>query len=98
MNTEMPPARSLSPEQAARLFRLLGKESRLRVLLLLAEEGEVNVKRLRLALGQSQPNISHHLALLRRARLVVARRDGQRSYYRISAALVRELLRLACGS
>jgi ArsR family transcriptional regulator len=97
MNTDVPRAHSLSTEQAARLFRLLGKESRLRVLLLLADEGEVNVKRLRLALGQSQPNISHHLALLRRARLVVARRDGQRTYYRISTPFVRELLRLACG-
>ena len=66
----------------AELFRLLAEESRLRILFLLQQQ-ELHVRTLCRLLGQSQPAVSHHLALLRTAGLIDLRRDGKHNYYRI---------------
>lgn len=63
-------------------FRLLADETRLRVLSLLIQNGEMNVRSLCHNLEQSQPAVSHHLALLRAAGLVRSRRDGKNNFYR----------------
>lgn len=42
--------------------------------------------------GQEQSNISHHLAILRDAGLVTARRDGRNQEYRLSDGEVARLL------
>ena len=74
------------------VFKLLADESRLRILLTLAREGEMHVSALCHMLGQSQPAVSHHLTLLRMAGLVGFRRDGKFNFYRLDAANVGELL------
>src|SRR5437879_3992398 len=52
-----------------------------KIMLLLAH-GERNVSELCDDLGsQSQPAVSHHLALLRHGKLVEPRRDGKHNYY-----------------
>lgn len=66
----------------AAAFKLLADETRLRVLSLLVQNGEVNVRSLCEHLDQSQPAVSHHLAMLREAGLVEARRDGKHNFYR----------------
>ena len=63
-------------------FKLLADETRLRVLRLLIESGELNVRALCDRLQQSQPAVSHHLALLRNAGVIRARRDGKHNFYR----------------
>jgi ArsR family transcriptional regulator len=63
-------------------FKLLADETRLRVLSLLMHHGELNVRSLCEQLDQSQPAVSHHLALLRDAGLIRARRDGKHNFYR----------------
>lgn len=65
------------------VFKLLSDETRLRILLYLIREGELHVTALCERLGQSQPAVSHHLALLRVAGLIKARRDGKHNYYSI---------------
>jgi len=65
------------------VFKLLSDETRLRVLLYLAREGELHVTALCEKLDQSQPAVSHHLALLRVAGLIEARRDGKHNYYSV---------------
>ena len=65
------------------IFKLLSDETRLRVLLYLAREGELHVTALCDKLGQSQPAVSHHLALLRVAGLIEARRDGKHNFYSV---------------
>lgn len=65
------------------VFKLLSDETRLRVLLYLAREGELHVTALCDKLGQSQPAVSHHLALLRVAGLIEARRDGKHNFYSV---------------
>lgn len=65
------------------VFKLLSDETRLKILLYLAREGELHVTALCEKLGQSQPAVSHHLALLRVAGLIEARRDGKHNYYSV---------------
>ncbi len=65
-----------------RLFAVLADPIRLRLLNLMAGR-EVCVCHLAEILGQNQPKISRHLATLRQAGLVAARREGKWMHYRI---------------
>jgi len=62
------------------LFQALGDPTRLRLLNLMAA-GEVCVCYFIEILDEPQPKISRHLAYLRRAGLVTARRDGKWMHY-----------------
>ena len=64
------------------LFNALADRTRLRLLNLLAG-GEVCVCYFVELLDEAQPKISRHLAYLRRAGLVAARRDGKWMHYRL---------------
>ncbi len=66
----------------APLFAALADVTRLRLLNLIAGR-EVCVCNLVDVLGQSQPKISRHLAYLRRAGVVSARREGKWMHYRM---------------
>ena len=68
-----------------RLFQALGDTTRLRILGLLLT-GEVCVCHIHESLKVSQPKASRHLAYLRRAGLVEARREGLWMYYRLADA------------
>ena len=63
-------------------FQALGDRTRLRLLNLMGEQ-EVCVCYLVEILNAPQPKISRHLAYLRRARIVSARREGKWMHYRI---------------
>lgn len=65
------------------LFAALADRTRLRVLNLLGA-GEVCVCYFVEILGESQPKVSRHLAYLRRAGVVSARRDGKWIHYSIA--------------
>src|SRR3989304_3575780 len=68
-------------------FPALADPTRLRCLLLLAAEGELCVCELTHALGESQPKISRHLAMLRAAGIVSDRREGLWVHYRLNPEL-----------
>lgn len=68
------------------LYRLLGEPIRLRLLALSAED-ELSVGELAELLGESQPNVSRHVAALRRASLVASRKQGTRVFVSLSAGL-----------
>ena len=72
---------------AAPLLRLLGDETRLRLLRLLSRES-LNVSELTGVLGVAQSGVSRHLGLLRDAGLVAEERAGGFSWYRLSDQLV----------
>lgn len=65
------------------IFKQLADGTRLKVLLMLMRESELNVSTLCKRLDHSQPAVSHHLALLRMAGLVQARRSGKNIFYSI---------------
>ncbi|NEY26888.1 As(III)-sensing metalloregulatory transcriptional repressor ArsR [Escherichia coli] len=66
------------------LFKNLSDETRLGIVLLLREMGELCVCDLCSALEQSQPKISRHLAMLRESGLLLDRKQGKWVYYRLS--------------
>jgi ArsR family transcriptional regulator len=70
------------PADLAPLFRALADRTRLRLLNLIAGR-EVCVCYLVEILRQSQPKISRHLAYLRKAGVVAARREGKWMHYRM---------------
>ncbi len=77
------PERALADDAAAALaetFKVLGDVTRVRILDALARD-EVAVCDLAEMLGVTQSAVSHQLRLLRHARLVRSRRDGQHIYY-----------------
>ena len=63
-------------------FAALADKTRLRLLNLM-RDGEVCVCFFAEAIGTNNPKISRHLAYLKRASLVVGRRDGKWMHYRI---------------
>jgi len=64
------------------VFKCLADETRVRIALLIAREGELCVCELTCALDESQPKISRHLAMLRSCGMLEDRRQGQWVYYR----------------
>ena len=80
------------------LFRALADPTRLRLLNLVADK-EICVCYFVEILGISQPKISRHLAYLRRAGIVAARRQGRWMHYRlvtprdaVASAILKETL------
>lgn len=67
-----------------RFLKALADETRLRLLNLM-HGGEICVCYLVEVLGQPQPKVSRHLAYLRRAGIVSARRDGKWMHYRLAS-------------
>jgi DNA-binding transcriptional ArsR family regulator len=64
----------------ADLFRLLGDPTRLRIVLTCVE-GRTPVGAIAESLGLSASLVSHHLRLLRAARIVRAEREGKQVFY-----------------
>ena len=72
--------------RVADLLKQVSDPTRLQVLMLLSER-ERNVSELCTDLGtQSQPAVSHHLALLRHGRLIEPRRSGKHNFYGLTEA------------
>jgi ArsR family transcriptional regulator len=74
------------------LFKLLADETRLKILHYLMQKDELNVRTLCKLLKQSQPAVSHHLALLKEAGVIECRRDGKHNFYHLVPKRCQELL------
>ncbi len=70
------------PFDIEQFFQALGDKTRLRLLNLMDDQ-EICVCYFVEVLGQPQPKISRHLAYLRNAGIVTARREGKWMHYRI---------------
>jgi ArsR family transcriptional regulator len=82
----LPTLATLGEETArdlVQLFKLLADETRLRIMYYLMQKDELNVRTLCRLLRQSQPAVSHHLALLRVAGIIECRRDGKHNFYHL---------------
>ena len=78
--------------ELAQVFKLLSDETRLRILFYLAQNNELHVTDLCNRLGQSQPAVSHHLALLRVSGLIESRREGKHNFYSVRTEQFGDLL------
>src|SRR5258707_15256010 len=88
----MPPISEEAVRELSQVFKLLSDETWLRILLYLAQNQELHVTDLCNRLGQSQPAVSHHLALLRVSGLIESRREGKHNFYSVRADHFGELL------
>lgn len=75
----------------AATYRLLGDPTRLRVLLACLD-GPIAVGDIAARTGASQPLVSHHLRLLRGARLVRGERRQRQVFYSTADAHIRDML------
>jgi ArsR family transcriptional regulator len=69
--------------------KAMSNETRQRILSFL-QEGEMSESDIVARLDLTQPTISHHLALLRKANLVLIRREGKRVFFRANSSCVTE--------
>jgi len=84
----------MDPDTLASLFKALSEPTRVRILALLLEKGELCVCDLVDTLALSQSVISRHLAYLRNNDVVIARREGVWMYYQLSEYAQSELMPL----
>jgi len=69
-------------EQAARALKAMAHPLRLRILCVIGT-AEMSVQDIVEAVGTSQSNVSQHLGILRDKQVLLARKDGNRVFYRI---------------
>lgn len=74
------------------IFKIMADKSRLKILLALAQDGELHVSALCELLGQSQPAVSHHLTLMRMTGLVGFRREGKHNFYYLQSVALRDII------
>jgi DNA-binding transcriptional ArsR family regulator len=86
-----------SSNDCAKLLKTLAEPKRLSILRLLFVESHC-VQEIEKALELPQYEVSRHLGVLRRAGLVEARRDAQRTYYQVhpNVRLEGETLEFGC--
>ncbi len=72
----------MKPAQPTHVFRALADPTRRAIFEQLARKGEQTVHALTRYAGVSQPAVSKHLTVLKRAKLVKHRREGRETHYR----------------
>ena len=82
------------PDLVAKYFKVLADPTRVRIVELLREHGELTVAELVARLGAPQPNVSNHLACLRWCGFVARERRHPHVHYRVGDDRVVDLLRL----
>jgi DNA-binding transcriptional ArsR family regulator len=78
----------------ARLFNGFANSTRLSILLLLVQRGEMKVGELVAELGAPQPRVSDHLRCLAWCGYVRVRREGRNAYYSVADERVMQMLEL----
>lgn len=78
-------------ELAVEVFSMLADATRVRIILALRDE-ELSVNHLADIVDKSPAAVSQHLAKLRLARIVAARQDGTRVFYRLANEHARQLV------
>ncbi len=80
-------------KELAKIFKVLGDETRLKILDLLFE-GEKCVCEIVERTEKSQPTISIHLAKLEEAGIVCSRKEGKKVFYRLVEPRVKRVLEI----
>ncbi|MGH2751849.1 MAG: ArsR/SmtB family transcription factor [Actinomycetota bacterium] len=89
---ELDPIPLPDTELMARLFRTLGEATRLRIVELLLEEGELHQMEIVRRLEATQARVSEHMTCLLWCGFVQARIEGRRTLYRVTSRGVKTLL------
>ena len=78
----------------AGIFQALAHPTRIAIVELLRDEGEVPVSRIYEQLGLEQANASQHLAVLRSKQIVVGRKTGNQVFYSLRDPILGKILNL----
>ena len=78
----------------AGLFQALANPTRIAIVELLRDEGEVSVSRIHEHLGLEQANASQHLAILRAKQMVLGRKEGNQVFYSLRDPILGKVLNL----
>jgi DNA-binding transcriptional ArsR family regulator len=81
-------------ENSVQLFKALGDEVRLNIVLFLKDKEKCACE-IPKAVGRAQPTVSQHLKILRQAGILKVRRDGTKMLYRVCCP---EVLKLVADS
>ncbi len=76
----------MTTEEASFLFKILGDQTRLRILVLLSVREYCNCELVSI-FGISEPAVSRHMGRLKESRLIHERRQGQWVYYSLNRAI-----------
>lgn len=79
-------------EECREMLRALSDETREQIIQLIVKRKEVNVSDIAANFSLSRPTISHHLNVMKRAKLLNARKEGKEVFYSFNKAYVIELL------
>jgi ArsR family transcriptional regulator, arsenate/arsenite/antimonite-responsive transcriptional repressor len=90
--------RETEASELAALFAALSDPVRLRLLSIVASEGEVCSCNLEGPLSKSQPTISHHTKVLADAGLIVGERRGRWMWWRVESETIERLRGSLAGS
>ena len=83
----------LDKEDVVRLFTGLGEPMRLEIIFLLGEHERLNVGEIAAHFHLSRPAISHHLKVLKDARILKSQKSATEVYYWLDIASLSERLR-----
>ena len=78
--------------QIAEIFHLMGDPSRLRIIYMCLE-GKISAGEISAALSLSPSLVSHHLRLLKGARILISQRKGRQIFYNAADNHIRDMLR-----
>ncbi len=81
-----------SVREAVRVFKALADPTRYQVICLLVAQGEMSRGQLGERFDLSAPTMSHHCKVLENAGLVVSRKEGVHSFYRLNSERLSQFL------
>ncbi|CRH94686.1 ArsR/SmtB family transcription factor [Streptococcus gallinaceus] len=84
-----------SLERTAQLFKVLGDQTRLKILYLLSKRGSLKVEDIIYELGMEQSAVSHQLSKLRKNHIVKGQKMGKYVVYQMVDEHVRHMFELA---
>lgn len=82
----------LRMKKAALILRAINHKLRLQIVKLIQEHQKITVTEIYVKLRLEQSVVSQHLAILRRAGLVITQRDGKFIYYTINYSRMKEVV------
>ena len=78
-------------EELATVFAALGNEVRLKIVEMLLKKGGMFCSEIVNELHLSQPTVSHHLKELRRANIIMYKKEGTLIFYQVNKKYLREV-------
>ncbi|MFH1723239.1 MAG: metalloregulator ArsR/SmtB family transcription factor [Elusimicrobiota bacterium] len=69
-------------------FKAVSDPNRVKIMSLLRRRKEMSVSDICKHFDMKQPSISHHLGILKNAKIVESRKEGKEVYYRLNACCV----------